>query len=252
MGMLLHLQFAFELFFSQWSSQNYCFAFLIFWVSDFKDFFFKNLKLTIISYRKQWFEIWDAVTSILGTFDLVVFRVILGSFSASVRHRMSPDSITADRRRKRSEIWYSVVVGILYMLYGVDLLVFKVLVGSFGTLVSKMCCNSKMAGRRGNRNEIWNSGVVLVCIWGTSDLAVFKVILGSFCALISKCPVTRKRQAIRIVLFLIWDTSTTYRGYLWLLWNCRASELRFCPNRSSSLLFVLVKTGRKVYTFMYM
>ncbi len=59
-----------------------------------------------------------------------------------------------------------------------------------------MACNSKMAGRRAIRSEIWESGVIVTRIWGTFDLLVFKVILGSFGAFVSKWPVTQKRLAI--------------------------------------------------------
>ena len=47
----------------------------------------------------------------------------------------------------------------------------------------KMVCNSKMADRRAKGSEIWDTGVVVGCIWGTFDLVLFKVILGSFLSL---------------------------------------------------------------------
>ena len=43
---------------------------------------------------------------------------------------------TANRRAKWREIWYSGVV-VTYILAAFDLLVLKVIFGSFGTLVSK-------------------------------------------------------------------------------------------------------------------
>ncbi len=52
------------------------------------------------------------------------------------------------------------------------------------------------AGCRVKRSEIWESGVVVICIWGTFDLLVFKVILGSLIALVSKWPVTQKYLAV--------------------------------------------------------
>ena len=45
------------------------------------------------------------VTCILGTFDLLVFKVILGSFSALGTKLMAWKSKTAGRRVKLSEIW---------------------------------------------------------------------------------------------------------------------------------------------------
>ena len=80
---------------------------------------------------------------------------------------------------------------------------FKVILGSFGACPT-MACNSKMASRRAKRNEIWESWVVVMCIWGTFDLLVFKVILETFRArlkMASKLK-TAGRRAQRIE---IWD-----------------------------------------------
>ncbi len=57
-----------------------------------------------------------------------------------------------------------------------------------------MDCNSKTADRRAKQNEIWLSGVIVICIWGIFDLLVFN--FGSFGALISKWPITRKRLVV--------------------------------------------------------
>ncbi len=46
---------------------------------------------------------------------------------------------------------------------------------------------------RVKRSEIWESGVLVACIWDTFYLLVFKVILGSLGALVSKWHVTRKQ-----------------------------------------------------------
>ena len=89
----------------------------------------------------------------------------------------------ARRRAKRYEIWDSLVV-IINVWYTFDLLVFKVNLRSFSAFVSKMVCNSKMAGWRAKWNEILDS--LVRCIWGSFDLLVFKAILGSFGALGSK------------------------------------------------------------------
>ncbi len=55
-----------------------------------------------------------------------------------------------------------------------------------------MACNSKTAGYRDKRTEIWDSGIVVPCIWSTFDILVFRVILGLCGATVSKWPVTRK------------------------------------------------------------
>ena len=49
-----------------------------------------------------------------------------------------------------------------------------------------MASNSEMASHGSKRSEIWDSGVVVACIWGTFDLLVFNVILESFGA--QNCP----------------------------------------------------------------
>ncbi len=72
-----------------------------------------------------------------------------------------------------------------------EILVFKIILGSFGTLVSKWPV-SKTAGRRAKQCEIWDSGGSC----STIDLLVFNAISGSFRALVSKWPVTRKRLAV--------------------------------------------------------
>ena len=59
-----------------------------------------------------------------------------------------------------------------------------------------MACNSKTAGRRAKYSEIWDSGVVVIYIWGTFDLLVFKVIWGSFIALDTIWPVAQKWLAL--------------------------------------------------------
>ena len=73
---------------------------------------------------------------------------------------------------------------------------FKVILGSFGTLVSKWPVSRKRLVLRMKRSEIWDSWILVTYIWGTYDLVVFNVILGSFGALVSKCPVTPKRLVV--------------------------------------------------------
>ncbi len=72
----------------------------------------------------------------------------------------------------------------------------------------------EMAMRRAKLSEIWESGLVVTCIWGTFDLLVFKVILGSFIALVSKWPVTQKRLAIRATRTEFWGSGGTYHMHM--------------------------------------
>ncbi len=68
---------------------------------------------------------------------------------------------------KWSESWDSELV-VTCILGIFDLLVFKVILGSFGALVLnclKMACNSKMAGRGVKGSEIWDSWVVGTCLY---------------------------------------------------------------------------------------
>ncbi len=60
----------------------------------------------------------------------------------------------------------------------------------------KMACNSKTDGYGARGIVIWDSRVVVICIWGTFDLLVLIVILGSFGVLVSKWPATRKRLGV--------------------------------------------------------
>ncbi len=45
-------------------------------------------------------------------------------------------------------------------------------------------------------DEIWDSWILVIHIWGTFDLVVVKVILGSFSALVSEWPVTQNRLVV--------------------------------------------------------
>ncbi len=116
-------------------------------------------------------------------------NVILGSFSALVsKWPVTWKWLTIERN------WVKLGVrGSCHMYMG-HLWPFSVLghLGFIQCSCLKMACNSKIAGCRMKRSEIWESWVVVVCIWGTFDLLVLKVILGSFGALVSKWPVTRK------------------------------------------------------------
>ncbi len=54
----------------------------------------------------------------------------------------------------------------------------------------------EVPNHRLTQSAIWDSGVVLTCVWCTFDLLVFKVILTSFGALVSKWSVIQKQIAI--------------------------------------------------------
>ena len=53
-----------------------------------------------------------------------------------------------------------------------------------------------MAHYRAKQTEIWDSGVVVMCMHGTIDISVLDVILWSFGAVVSKWPVTQKRLVV--------------------------------------------------------
>ena len=69
-----------------------------------------------------------------------MFKVILGSFSALLK--MACNSKTAHRRAKRSAIWDSWIL-VTYIRGTYDLIVFKVILGSFGAIVSKWPVSQK-------------------------------------------------------------------------------------------------------------
>ena len=73
-------------------------------------------------------------------------------------------------RVKWSEILDSEVV--ILCIRGVfDLLVCKVILGSFGALnCLKVACNLKTAVHRAKQSKIWDLRVPFKCIWVTSDL----------------------------------------------------------------------------------
>ena len=59
-----------------------------------------------------------------------------------------------------------------------DVLVFKVILGSFGAFVSNWPVTGKRVSLGKMRSEIWKSGVAVNTYMGTFDLLVFKIILG--------------------------------------------------------------------------
>ncbi len=70
-----------------------------------------------------------------------------------------------------------------------------------------MCDVWKITGRRAERSEIWDSGILVMHIWCNFDLVVFKVIFGSFGGFVSKCTVSQKRLVgLRAKRNEIWDS----------------------------------------------
>ncbi len=82
----------------------------------------------------------------------------------------------------------------MYVWATFDLVVFKVILGSFGVLVSKW----PVIHHRAKRIEIWDPTVVVICVWGTYNFLVFKVILGSFREFVYKWPCKSKMAGRRV------------------------------------------------------
>ncbi len=128
-------------------------------------------------HRAKLSEIWDSwmlVTYTWGTYDLVVFNVILGSFGA----RSKTACIRPGRRAKQLNL------GITNTSYTYP--VYKVIwpcrgQGKFGVIQCtclKMTYISKRTGLRAKQSEIWDSWTLVAHMWGTFDLVGFKVIWG--------------------------------------------------------------------------
>ncbi len=109
---------------------------------------------------------------------------------------MKNTNISEMASHKQSEIWDSGGGGVVIIcIYGASL-VFKAIFFIHSVYVPQNGRYLKTAGHGVKGNEIWDSGIVVVCIWGTFDILVFKVALGSLCVLVSKWTLTRKRLAI--------------------------------------------------------
>ncbi len=96
-----------------------------------------------------------------GTIHLLVFKVILGSFNALASNWPVPRNWLAVEQ-KGVQFWDSGVVAIsIYLcIYTFDfILVSKVILGSFGVLVSKMACSSKTADRRAKQVKCGTLGL---------------------------------------------------------------------------------------------
>ncbi len=106
-------------------------------------------------------EIWGwglVVTDIWGTFDLSLFKVILGVIRCTC-FKMACNSKTPGRTAKRSEIWELMVVFIC--IFGTfNLLVFSVILGSFRALVSKWHVTRKWLAVEPNGVKFGRQGCV--------------------------------------------------------------------------------------------
>ena len=146
---------------------------------------------------------------IWGTFDLVGFNVILGSFGALSQNWLSK---LADCRAKWTKIC-DLCILVTYMGY-----IWPCRVqGHFGVIrytCLKMTCISKTAGHRAKRTEIWDSGILVVHIWGIFDLVGFKVIWCNCLkiAWISKTTGCRAKWTESWDLWML----VTHMEYIWL------------------------------------
>ena len=72
--------------------------------------------------------VWGTSKTYMGTFDLLIFNVILGSFGAiALKWPVTGKRLTVERNRLKFGIWGAVVL---------DLLVFNVILGSTNARVS--------------------------------------------------------------------------------------------------------------------
>ncbi len=136
-----------------------------------------------IGYLWPYSEIWDSVVPfihILGTFDLIGLKVILGSFGA--RFLFFSKWPVIKKGWPWSETDWNLGSGTLvtHISGTFDLVGFKVI----WCTCLKMACRSKTVGCGAKWSEIWQSRTPLTFIWGTYDLVVLKVILGSFSAFV--------------------------------------------------------------------
>ncbi len=90
-----------------------------------------------------------------------MFKVIWGHLVHL--SQMGCSSKTAGSRVKQNEIWNLVLV-VVRTLGAFNLLVFKVVLGSFGAVGSKWPVSGKRLAIEGNRLKFGNSVVVVTCI----------------------------------------------------------------------------------------
>ena len=146
----------------------------------------------------------DISTIYMGTFDLVVFKVILEPFLGALVKMVHYSE--RDGRRAKQE--WNLELGdtsnsyIIYMGYRRPCSVQGHL-GVIRCTCLKMASRSKMAGSRAKLTTICDSGMLATHVWCIFDLVGFRVILESFSALASKWPATPKRLVIERTE--IWD-----------------------------------------------
>ncbi len=144
-------------------------------------------------------SIWDSgikVQHICGTFDHVVFKVILGQFGD-----LATFPKTQTSKCCLFYIYDSFQPNFLYVSRWPSTQ--KLFLGILKFKIKKKIMKNiemwqwQMANRGARLSEIWESGVLVEHverIWGISALIVIKVIWGSFGALVSKWPLTQKKK----------------------------------------------------------
>ncbi len=116
----------------------------------------------------------------IGIFDLVVFKVILGSFGAlSLNWSITGKRLVIEQNGMKLETH-----GYSYNIYVVPLTL-RCSMSYWGRAVH---LSYTSLDRRAKRSEIWNSGIQAIHILVYLTLVVFRVILMSFSALVSKWP----------------------------------------------------------------
>ena len=112
------------------------------------------------------------VTYIWGVFDLVVSKVIFGSFNALVSNwpkTLKQLVVEGNRLKFGTQGQYSsnTYMGYLWpcKVQGHFLVIWCTFL--------KMACTFKTSGRKAKLTEIWDSGILVTPIWGTFDLVVF-------------------------------------------------------------------------------
>ncbi len=130
-------------------------------------------KKAAADYTEKGIELWDLYGGYLRLLSVQdQFGVIRCTYLKIVCNSTMPD-----RRVKRINIWDSrILVGHIHVWRTLDLVVFNVIVKLFSAFVSKWAaCNSKTAGRRAKRIEIYDVGTPVEHIWGVFDLIGFTV-----------------------------------------------------------------------------
>ncbi len=119
-----------------------------------------RLHITSLRRRRLWYiisNVWSFVDA-LGKFRRIIYILEMD-----------------DRRAKLCEIWDSGGSCGMYIGYSWPFII----QGYFGVIwctCLKMVCNSKTASHRAKWSEIWESWVVVTCIWGSFNLLAFNLV----------------------------------------------------------------------------